>query len=84
MGAGEPTPRALRAGELTPPPANSCPGWPSQSNVGVTLVLQIRESQHADQLSYHPGPNPGSEVAHPKIYIICQWLGQVIGPVLLI
>lgn len=53
-----------------------------------SLVVQIRESQQTDQLNYHSGPDPGlrdgpppnlhhlqiqdSEMAHPKIYIICR------------
>jgi hypothetical protein len=35
-------------------------GWPTQSSAGeLTLVVQIRDSQQADQLSYHPGPDQG-------------------------
>ena len=47
-------------------------------------MVQIRESWHTDQLSYHHTPMQGSELAHPKIYIIYELLGCVKGPVLLI
>jgi hypothetical protein len=50
----------MRAGELTLPPAYGGFGWPSQSStVEFTLMVQIREKQRADQLSYDPGPDPG-------------------------
>ena len=29
----------------------------------LALVVQIRKSQHADQLSYHPDPDPGLYIA---------------------
>lgn len=46
----------MRTGEMVLPPADGCIGWPSQSSTGkLTLVVQIRESQQTDHLSYHPG-----------------------------
>lgn len=35
----------------------------------------IKESHWANLLSYCPGPDQGSEMGHPKIFIICTWLG---------
>lgn len=35
------------------------------------FVVQIREGLLADQLSNYSGPDPGLELAHLKIYIIC-------------
>lgn len=56
-------PEGVRARELTLPPADGWHGdidWPSQNSVGeFTLVVWVRESRQADQLSYHPGPDPG-------------------------
>lgn len=46
----------------------------------LTLVVQIRESQSADQLGW----TQGSELVHPQIYIICKHLGCMTRPVLLI
>ena len=47
-------------------------------------MVQMREIWHTDQLRYHPGQIQGSDLAHPKICIICEWLGCMKGPVLLI
>jgi hypothetical protein len=48
-------PEGMRTGEMTLPPANGSIGWPSQSSDGeITLVVQTRESQQTDHLSYHP------------------------------
>ena len=47
-------------GEPTWLPVSCGIGWPSYSSVGeFTVVLEVRESQQVDQLSYHPGPDPG-------------------------
>jgi hypothetical protein len=55
----------VRAEELDLFPADGSTGWSSWSSAGeLTLVVQIRQSQCIDQLSYHPGPDPG------------LWLGQ--------
>jgi hypothetical protein len=47
------------------------------------LLVQIRESWWAGQLCYHRAQIQGSEMPHPKIFIICQWLDCMKGPVLL-
>lgn len=60
MGSSELGLRAMRPGVLTLPPADVSIGWPSQSSSGeLTLVVQIGDSQLADHLSYHTGPDPG-------------------------
>lgn len=60
------------------PPAKDTE-WSSQSSAGeLTLVVQIRESRPA-QLS----PRPTFrcfQLAHSKIYIICELLGDLKGP----
>lgn len=44
-------------GMLTLLPDNGSLGWPSWSSTGeFTLVVQIRESLHADKLSYPREP----------------------------
>lgn len=48
------------------------------------LTLWTRENQYADQLSCHPGPDPGCWADPPQNFIIFKWLGHVKGPVLLI
>jgi hypothetical protein len=74
----------IRAGELILPLASGSTGWPSwSSGWELTLMVQIKESQWTDQLSYHPGPEPELWVLHPKIYIF-KWLGHVKGSILLI
>jgi hypothetical protein len=46
-------------GELTLHLPNGGIQWPSQSSAGeFALLVQIRESQQAEQLSHHPGPDP--------------------------
>ena len=63
-----------RIGELTLPAAmGGSIGWPSGAVVGDrTLLVQIKESWHSDQLS------------HSKSFINCKWLGFLKGPALLI
>lgn len=47
-----------RAGELLTLPLSD--GNASQNSAGeLALVVQIRESQYADQFSYYSGPDPG-------------------------
>ena len=71
--------------ELTLPPAKSGPGGPSQSSAGeLTLVVRRQEIQQADQLSYPQAQIQDFELAHPKIYTICELLDPVKGPALLI
>ena len=46
-------PEGTRAGELTLPPADGSTGWSSLSTAGeLSLLVQIRKSWWADQLSY--------------------------------
>lgn len=72
----------MRAEELPLTPAVGCIGWPSQGSAGgLTLVVQIREIWWADQLNYHRRPD--SKMIHPKIYIMCEWLDFMKGPLLL-
>ena len=74
----------MRAEELTLPPADSCIGWPLWRSAGeLAPVLWIKETQWAGQLSTIQTQIQNSELAHPKIYIICKWLGYVKGPALL-
>lgn len=47
--------KGITAEELTLPPANDGTEWARLSSAGELLVVQIRESQQGDQLSYHPG-----------------------------
>ena len=59
-------------------------GWPSWNSAReLSLVVQIKETGHNDQHSYHPAHIQGSELSHPNIYIICKGLGIKQGPVLL-
>jgi hypothetical protein len=45
---------------VTLPPADGSFQWPSWSSAGeLILVIWLRESLHADQLSYHPCTDPG-------------------------
>lgn len=48
------------------------------------MGMRIMESWYTDQLSYHPGPNPGFELAQLKFYSICELLQFMKGPVLMI
>lgn len=53
-------PECRRVGELTLPPASGSTGWQSWSSAkDLDLVVQMRESQWDDQLSFYPGPDPG-------------------------
>ena len=63
-------PGGMRIGELTLPPANGSVGWTIQSSAGeLALMVQIRESWWADQLSYHPGPDLGLCIGpHPNLH----------------
>lgn len=77
MGVGKPV---LRLWEQKSWP---CPGnlrWPIQSSVGeFTLVVQIIETLQADQISYHPGPDPRAGNVPPQNpYHLCigLWKGQ--------
>lgn len=48
-----------RAGELTLTPADGSTAWSSLSTAGeLSLLVQIRKSWWADQLSYRPSPDP--------------------------
>jgi hypothetical protein len=47
--------QGMRARELTLPPTDSNTGWPSQSSEELSLVVKIKESWRADQISYLPG-----------------------------
>ena len=39
----------------------------------LTLVVRIRENQCSVQLSYHPGPDPGSQIIPPQnLYYLCR------------
>jgi len=59
-------------------------GWPRQGSAGeLTLVVLIRDSQGLTNSATSQAQIQGSELAHPKIYIICEQLGQVKGSVLL-
>lgn len=59
-------------------------GWPRQGSAGeLTLVVLIRDSQGLTNSATAQAQIQGSELAHPKIYIICEHLGCVKGPVLL-
>lgn len=50
-------PKIMKAREVPLPPSDGRIGWPSQKSAGgLTLVVQIRERQQADQLSTRPGP----------------------------
>ena len=40
-----------------------------ESTGELALVVWLRESQHADQLSYRPGPDPGPCVGPPLKYL---------------
>lgn len=54
------SPECVRAAELTLPPARGGIGWPSQSSAEeLALVVWIRESPQAYQISYHSDPDPG-------------------------
>jgi hypothetical protein len=46
------------------------------------LVVWVWESWQADQLSYHPGPDAGLELAHPNIYPTYEHLENMKGQVL--
>lgn len=83
MGVGKPV---LRLWEQKSWP---CPGnlrWPIQSSVGeFTLVVQIIETLQADQISYHPGPDPRiGNVPCPTPKSISSVYRLVKGPILLI
>jgi hypothetical protein len=59
VGVAEQAPRA-GAGELTLPPAKGCTGWPGLGSAGELIpVVWISERQCVDELSYHPGLDPG-------------------------
>ena len=59
------------AGELTLPSADDSIGCSRLSRAReLALVVLIRESQCRDWLSY--AQIQGSELVHPKIYIICE------------
>jgi hypothetical protein len=49
-------------------------GWPSWNSAReLSLVVQIKESQHADQLSSHPSPDTDQlSMVLSKIYILCK------------
>ena len=75
----------MRAGELTLLSADGSIGCPTWSSAGNFIVLvKIREIWPADQLRYHSGPDPGLWLSLPKICIMCELLGHMKGPVLLI
>jgi hypothetical protein len=90
MGAGE---LALRTGELTTSLAAGSPGWLCwNSAVGLVLVGVCRgvgwwcgkgELSELTNSATTETQIQSSELAHPKIYIICKWLGHVKGSVLL-
>jgi hypothetical protein len=46
-------------------------------------VVWIRKSQKLSSSATTQAQIQGSEMAHPKIHIICEWLGHVKGPLLL-
>lgn len=51
----------MTAGGLILPLDDGGTGWPSQRNAGEqALVVQIRDSQQADQFSYAPRPRSGA------------------------
>lgn len=54
-------------------------GWPSPGE----LTLATRKSRQAEQLSYHPDPDPGLRIGPPQNVYHLDWLGHVKGPVLL-
>ena len=59
MGASEP-PKAKRVGELPLTLAGCSIEWATWGSAGeLTLVVRVRESPWANQLTYHPGPGPG-------------------------
>ena len=83
IGIGEP-PEGRRAGQLNLPPADGGTGWPSQSSAGeLGLVVPIKESWWAVQLSTTQAQIQGSDLVHPKICIICESFECVKEPVLL-
>lgn len=58
---------------------HGCIGWSSQSSDGELALVVLREGQHADQLSYHPGLRMGPA---PNLYHL-QMVGthQRVSPV---
>jgi hypothetical protein len=77
-------------GELVPM-ASARESWPCTSTVSwlegmimgeLALVMWAQKSWQADQLSYHPGPDPGFEPAHSNIYPTNKLLEHIEGPVL--
>ena len=65
-------PKGMRPGELILPPIDGGIGWPSQSSAGeLALVGRLRESWCTGGSSVATQAQiQGSELAHPKIYII--------------
>lgn len=74
------SPEGMRVGEQSQTPAGGGIGWATWSTAGEhTLLVQMQASWRADQFSYHPGPDPGLELAYPKIYTICELLEPMKG-----
>jgi hypothetical protein len=70
---------------LTLSPANEGIGWSSWSSAReLALVVQIRDCQQDGELVATEAQIQGSDLAHRKIDILCEWLGHVKEPVLLI
>lgn len=57
----------IRVGEITLPPASGSTGWASMGSVGeITLMMAISGTTQAHV--------KGFELAHHKIYIMCELL----------
>lgn len=68
----------------TPNLADSGVGRPSQSSAGeLALMVWIRRADILTRSATAQSQIHGSELAHPKIYIICEKLGHIKRPVLL-
>lgn len=70
-------PEGMKAGEVAQLPANGSTGFLAGAVLELLMVVWIRESQHADQLTYHVAHIQGSDLSHSKIYIVWEPLGCV-------
>lgn len=78
-------PESVRVLKLTLPTAHSGAGWPSQSSAGSwPWWYRQGRTYSLTSLTTTQAQIQGSELAHQKIYIICEWLGHVKGPILLL
>ena len=69
-------PEGIKADELALPPADGAIGQPSWSHSGeLLLMVKIGECWQADQLSYHPGPDPELWVGPPQSLYYLQMVG---------